>query len=64
LYLTGGGSYLKGIDNFLQQGLGIKVEYWDPLAGLRVGPEISSELLKKEANRIGVALGLALYQND
>lgn len=64
LYITGGGSYLKGIDNFLQQGLGIKVEYWDPVAGLQVGPEVSRELLKKEANRIGVALGLALYQND
>lgn len=64
LYITGGGSYLRGIDNFLEQSLGIRVQYWDPLAGLQVGAEVSRELLKKDANRIGVALGLALYKND
>lgn len=64
LYITGGGSYLKGIDGFLQQSLGIEVKIWDPILTLQVSPEISSELLKKQANKIGIALGLALYQND
>jgi type IV pilus assembly protein PilM len=64
LYITGGGSYLKGIDNFLQQSLGMKVECWNPVSGLQVEPEVPVELLKKEVNKFGVALGLALYQND
>jgi len=64
LYITGGGSYLKGVDNFLQQSLGIEVKIWNPLTVLQIDPEVSAELLKKQANKIGIALGLALYQND
>jgi len=64
LYVTGGGSYLKGINTYLQQNLGIEVKTWDPLSGLEAGPGISAEDLKKQANKMGIAIGLALYQND
>ncbi|MFZ5801185.1 MAG: type IV pilus assembly protein PilM [Candidatus Omnitrophota bacterium] len=64
LYLTGGSAYLPGLDNHLQQGLGIKVEAWNPLARLKSGPQVQRESLEKDANLLGVALGLALYGND
>jgi len=64
LFVTGGGSYLQGMDSFLQQSLGIEVKPWYPISALQVGLEVSGGALKKHGNRLGVALGLALYKND
>lgn len=64
LYLTGGSAYLEGLDAYFQQGLGIKVKAWNPVAGLKIGPQVQKESLERDANMLGTALGLALYGND
>lgn len=64
LYLTGGSAYLVGLDAYFQQGLGIKVNVWNPVAGLKIGPQVQKESLERDANLLGTALGLALYGND
>lgn len=64
LYLSGGTSLLEGIVDYFSKNIDIPVEKWDPLAGISVPANLQSADLKKNASRLGVALGLALYQYD
>jgi len=64
LLLTGGGSMLEGISEAFEKNLEVKVNKWDPLESLQVSSEISKEDLDKKSLKLGVALGLALYQYD
>lgn len=64
LYLTGGSSMLEGIVEFFSKNLDIQIERWNPIANLKIGPDIAAEDLNKNVGSLGVALGLSLYQND
>ena len=61
LVLTGGGSLLKGIPEFLSNELGLDVEFLDPFKRLHVDEAGHPGLLKKEAaERLSLSVGLAL----
>jgi len=64
LLITGGGGMLKGLEGLFEKSLEISTSQWDPLETLGLDNNISQEELNKEAMRMGVALGLALYNYD
>lgn len=61
LLLTGGGSMLSGIDHALEKSLDIKASKWNVVESLKFSEKVSIEELNKQSFRLGVALGLALY---
>jgi len=62
LLLTGGGSMLKGIEEIFARNLDITVQNWNPLTSLKMSSNVSKEEVDKKSLKLGVALGLALYQ--
>ncbi len=64
LLLTGGTSLLEGITEIFEKNLEIKVSQWNPLSALEIAPNVSTENMDKVSSKLGVALGLALYQYD
>ena len=64
LFLTGGASLLQGLTDILQKVLEIQVSLWDPLEGLKIDAVISKKLQRQDSFKLGVALGLALYDYD
>jgi type IV pilus assembly protein PilM len=64
LLITGGMSMLEGIAEALEKSLEVKVVKWNPLAKIKMAPNISAEDIEKNSLKLGVALGLALYQYD
>jgi len=64
LLLTGGASMLEGIIENFEKNLEIKVSRWNPLAALEMSPNAPTENMDKVSSKLGVALGLALYQYD
>jgi len=62
IYLTGGSSSLKNLEEYLTNALGTKVETVDPLESVKVDPAsgIDAAQLKEIAPRLTLALGLAL----
>ncbi len=64
LLLTGGGSLLNGIEATLEKAFEIKVGVWDPVALLKLSPNLSREEFHRQSIRLGVAVGLALYRYD
>jgi type IV pilus assembly protein PilM len=64
LLLTGGASMLQGIAEGFEKTLEVKVKAWDPVASLKVAPDAAVEEMGKKSLKLGVALGLALYQYD
>jgi type IV pilus assembly protein PilM len=63
IFLSGGGSLLKGLRDSLAAILGIEVEYWDPFKKITIKEEVDSQKLKSQASQLSVALGLALRFN-
>ncbi len=61
LLLTGGGAMLDGIAAMLSRNLEMEVQTWNPLSVLTRAEGISDEDCQKKALKLGVALGLALY---
>lgn len=61
---TGGASLLFDLKESFEKNLGVSVSVWNPFATISVSDQISKEELTKNSNRLGVALGLALYQYD
>ena len=60
VYLSGGGSRLKGITGILAQTLGREVLLWDPLAGIDVAlGDSQAAKLRECAPQLAVAMGLA-----
>ncbi|TBR15495.1 hypothetical protein EPO66_05775, partial [bacterium] len=59
--LSGGGSYLKGLDVFLKNNLGIEIRAFDPLKGLKIKSGLlnDNDDLKKF---LAVAIGAALSE--
>lgn len=64
LLLTGGTSLLNGIVESFEKNLEIKVCKWNPLSAITMGPNVSTENMDINSVKLGVALGLALYQYD
>lgn len=61
LLLIGGSAMVDGLPEAFSKYLEIPVERWNPIATLNVSPEVDGDELKKNAGRLAVALGLALY---
>lgn len=60
-YISGGGASLIGLEEFFQEALGSKLQYWNPLEFLDVGgASIDRGLLDKMSGSFVVAVGLAL----
>jgi len=59
LYLSGGASYLKGIDEIMKTNLNVETKYLNPLAELNVGKDLIGRL-EPETRKLSVAMGLAL----
>ncbi len=64
LFLTGGGCMLDGICSAFERHLEVKVQIWNPLDRIDIAEEISKEDINLFAPKMGVALGLALYDYD
>lgn len=64
LLLTGGASMLENITEIFKKTLDIPVAIWNPIAPLKISPALSSEEVSRTALKLGVAVGLALYQYD
>jgi len=64
LLITGPGSTLPGIVDFVKNNLDIKVGIWDPIKFMTLASDISEEEVNKISVKFGVAIGLALYDYD
>lgn len=62
IFLSGGGSKFIGLKDALANLLGIEVEYWDPLKGIKIAENVDVEKLKNLSADLAVAVGLALRQ--
>ena len=60
LFLSGGGSLLKGIEGVFEKNLGLPVKIWDPLSNVRLNAPAASGDIQTYAAQFGVALGLGL----
>ncbi|MCD4781483.1 MAG: pilus assembly protein PilM [Candidatus Omnitrophica bacterium] len=64
LFLTGGGSMLQGVAETLEKNLGIEISCWNPLSSLSLPEDMPQEDINKKFLKLGVAIGLALYEYD
>ena len=64
LLLTGGGSMLEGIAEIFSKHLDMDVCQWNPLSRLEISPEVDQKAVSKDSLKLGVAVGLALYDYD
>jgi len=64
LLLTGGASALHGAQEFFSKSLDVPAERWNPLDAFVLGEKVVPEEIQQNIHRLGVALGLALYQYD
>lgn len=64
LFLTGGTSLFPGVVDFFAKNLEMTVERWNPLASVKLLTGETNDEINKNANQLGVALGLALSRND
>ena len=60
LYLVGGGSLFKGIERAFEKSLNLPVKIWNPLNGLKLGPQVVASEINSFSSNLGVATGLAL----
>jgi len=60
LFLSGGGSLLKGIESVFEKSLNLPVKIWNPLGGVRLKTPSATEDIQTYASQFGVALGLGL----
>jgi Tfp pilus assembly protein PilN len=66
IFITGGSSGLKNLEEFLSNALGIKVESLNPLEILKVDKAsgIDESVLKEVSSRMALAVGLALERSE
>lgn len=60
LFLVGGGSLFKGMEETFAKTLNITVKVWNPLDGLSLSSQVSANDINAYASQLGVAIGLAL----
>lgn len=58
--LAGGGANLPFIGEFFQDKLQLPVEFFNPLKGISMGPDIDADRITTEAHMMGELVGLAL----
>lgn len=64
LLITGGSSLLGDMDKIFEKQMEMKVYRWNPISNLNVSSKINQAELQKNSCKLGVALGLALYEYD
>jgi type IV pilus assembly protein PilM len=64
IYLSGGGASLKGLAPMVQQELGMTTRVADPVTGLDFAENVAVTVLKRNANNLMIAMGLALRGFD
>ena len=64
IYLSGGGASLKGLAPMVQQELGMTTRVADPVTGLDLAENVAVTVLKRNANNLMIAMGLALRGFD
>lgn len=64
LELLGGGAYLKGLNRFLSEELGINVRVGDPLEGQKIDFDKVGSSLKENSSQFAVAIGLTLTEDE
>ena len=64
IYLSGGAASLKGLAPMVQQELGMTTRIADPISGLDIANNVAVTLIKRSANNLMVAMGLALRGFD
>lgn len=60
VYLAGRASGTEGLAQFLQEKLGVPVEYFNPLRNVGIGPKVNQDAVAAEAHTMGELVGLAL----
>jgi type IV pilus assembly protein PilM len=63
IILAGGGANLSYAKEFLEEKLGLPVEYFNPLRNVALGKNISPEIAQKEGHMLGELVGLGLRGN-
>ncbi len=61
MFLTVNGPFFKRIAEELSKELEMKVTTWNPLSAMLIPPHLNAEELNKNAHKLGVAVGSALY---
>lgn len=66
IYLTGGSSSLRNLDEYLSNALGTKVETIDPTENIKIDPasKIDPAQLKELSSRLTLAIGLAVDKSS
>jgi Tfp pilus assembly PilM family ATPase len=60
IFLSGAGSRLYNLKDYLTRSLGIEADYWSPMQRIAFLPGADAEKIKVSAAQFAVALGLAL----
>jgi type IV pilus assembly protein PilM len=63
-YLCGGSAALPYLREFLNEKVGIEVEYFNALKSVAVGPGIDTEVVSSDAHNLGELVGLAVRGTD
>ena len=64
VYLAGRASGTPYLAHFLQEKLGVPVDYFNPLRNVAIGPKVNQEVVAAEAHTMGELVGLALRNGD
>ena len=59
IYVSGGASFLKGTDVFLEENFGIKPVKWNPFLNFKIGEKVDTAFGEDEYGQFAVAAGLA-----
>jgi len=64
IYLSGGAASLKGLAPMVQQELGMTTRVADPITGLEIAQNVAVTAIRRNANNLMIAMGLALRGFD
>ncbi len=62
IYVTGGGALVPGVVEHLQEKLNLPAEYYNPLEGIVIGPEVDADYVEGYRHNVGELLGCALRE--
>jgi type IV pilus assembly protein PilM len=64
IYLSGGAASLKGLAPMVQQELGMTTRIADPITGMEIAQNVAVTAIRRNANNLMIAMGLALRGFD